>query len=136
MELWNQPTPEEWTKQVIQELKKYTDRPIEVRLKPTRTERVTNKTIWQALEDDVHCLITYNSIAATEALLAGKPAIALGPNAAQVLCNSKLSEVERLNIPSQDEMAAFARHLSYCQFTQREMQTGYAWDIVNEISSS
>lgn len=134
MSLWGQPDPENWTKQVIEELKKYTDRPIEVRLKPSRSERVTNKTIEQALADDVYCLVTYNSIAATEALLNGKPAIALGPNAATALCNNKLSEVEDLNKPGKDEIMAFVAHLSYCQFTQKELQNGYAWKIVNESS--
>ena len=132
MNLWGQPDPQTWTEQVIEELKKYTDRPIEVRLKPTRSERITDKTIQQALAEDVHCMITYNSIAATEALMCGKPAIALGPNAASVLCNNSLADVEKLNIPSKETMEAFMKHLSYCQFSQAEMESGYAWQIVNE----
>jgi hypothetical protein len=89
--------------------------------------------IYDALEE-AHCLVTFNSIAATEALFFGKPAIALAPNAAQALCNNKLSEVEDLNYPSLDEVHAFAAHLSYCQFTPNELRTGYAWNIVNESS--
>ena len=131
MQLWGQPTPEEWVEQVIAELKEYTDRPIEVRLKPNRSARVNTDTMEDALANDVHCMVTYNSIAATEALMNGKPAIALGPNAAQVLCNTSLSEVENLNIPTRDEMYAFMKHLSYCQFTGEEMSRGYAWAIVN-----
>jgi hypothetical protein len=134
MSLWNQPSPEKWTKQVVAELEKYTDRPIEIRLKPPRSKRVAAESIEHALADDVYCLVTYNSIAATEALLNGKPAIALGPNAAQVLCNTQLSEIENLNYPSQDETEAFARHLSYCQFTQYELKNGTAWHILNESS--
>lgn len=132
MMFWNQPDPETWTKNIIEELKNYTDRPVEVRYKPTRSERVSTKTIESALADDVHCLITFNSIAATEALLNGKPAIALGPNAASVLCNQLLSEVEDLKIPTKEEMYNFAAHLSYGQFTEIEMLNGYAWRIVNE----
>jgi lipopolysaccharide biosynthesis glycosyltransferase len=134
MFLWDQPTPEEWVRMVTKELKKYTDRPIEIRMKPKRINRVTDQTMAQALADDVHCMITYNSIAATEALMLGKPAIALGPNAASVLCNDKLSEVENLNIPTKDEMDAFMRHLSYCQFTKKEMMDGTAFGILNEGS--
>ena len=134
MELWGQPNPQQWVENVVAELKKHTDRPIEIRLKPTRTDRVTNNTIEEALADDVHCLITYNSIAATEALMNGKPAIALGPNAAQAICNTQLADVENLYIPDKDEMYAFVCHLSYCQFTQKEMQNGFAWTIVNESS--
>jgi lipopolysaccharide biosynthesis glycosyltransferase len=135
MKLFNQLDPEAWTEQVITELKQYTDRPIEVRLKPIRSVRTsTNDTIQNALKDDVHCVVTFNSVVATEALMAGKPAIALGENAAQVLCNNKLSEIENLNYPSQDEIEAFVRHLTYCQFTEKEMQNGYAWNILNESS--
>ena len=134
MELWGQPDPETWVAQVREQLKQYTDRPIEVRLKPTRGERVTNKPIEAALADNVHCLITYNSIAATEAILAGKPAIALGPNAAQVICNTQLRDIENLHIPSKDQVEAFAKHLSYCQFSYAEMQNGTAWRILNEDS--
>jgi len=66
-------------------------------------------------------------------LLYGVPAIALAPNnAASVLCNTKLSEIENLNRPTNDEILAFAAHLSYCQFTNEEMRSGYAWDIINE----
>jgi hypothetical protein len=132
MNLWNQPDPKTWTQQVIDELKKHTDRPIEVRLKPTRSERVSDNTIQQALDDDVYCLITYNSIAATEALMYGKAAIALGPNAASAICNSSLSDIENLNIPDRHQMMAFVHHLSYCQFTEDEMRDGTAWRIVNE----
>jgi hypothetical protein len=134
MSLWGQLDPESWTKQIIEELKKYTDRSVEVRLKPTRTERVSNKTIESALANDVYCLITYNSIAATESLIFGKPAIALGPNSAQLICNKELSEIENLYYPSKDEMMSFMRHLSYCQFNKKEMQDGTAWRILHESS--
>jgi len=61
MKLFTQMTPEEWTKNTVEELKKYTDRPIKIRLKPTRTERISHSSLEAALEDDVHCLVTYNS---------------------------------------------------------------------------
>lgn len=134
MFLWDQPSPETWVKNTIKELQKYTDRPIEVRMKPKRINRVTDQTMQQALANDVHCMITYNSIAATEALMFGKPAITLGPNAASVLCNDSLDQVEDLNIPSKDDMDAFMRHLSYCQFTKKEMMDGTAFRILNEGS--
>ena len=124
---------DEWMESTLTELKKHTDREIVVRLKPSRRERVTQNTIWDALKG-AHCLVTFNSIAATEALLVGTPAIALAPNAASVLCNNNLNEVENLNRPHLDEVHAFARHLSYCQFTANELRSGYAWDILNESS--
>lgn len=134
MELFGQPTPEVWVKNVMAQLKQYTDRPIEVRLKPSRTDRVTNQSIQAALADDVHCLITYNSIAAIEALMEGKPAIVLGQNAASVIAETELSKVENPRFPTKDEMNAYMNHLAYCQFTIPELRSGYAWRTVNESS--
>tara|TARA_B100000780_G_scaffold41554_1_gene25822 strand:- start:5171 stop:6862 length:1692 start_codon:yes stop_codon:yes gene_type:complete len=134
MMLYGQLSPEEWVAQTTAELKKYTDRPIEIRLKPNRRYRITNDSLEAAMSQDVHCVITYNSIAALEALMFGKPAIALGPNCATALCNNKLSEVERLNKPSKEQMYTLMTHLSYAQFSREEMMNGYAWRIINEGS--
>jgi lipopolysaccharide biosynthesis glycosyltransferase len=132
MQLFGQLDPEIWVENTKTELQKYTDRPIEIRLKPNRSERISTMPLESALADNVHCLITYNSIAALEALMFGVPAIALGPNCATVLCNTKLHEIENVNKPTEDEMYALVKHLSYCQFTREEMMNGYAWNIVNE----
>lgn len=135
MNLFGQPDPQTWTDNVIKELKQYTNRPIEVRLKPVRTERISTKSIESALHQDVHCLITYNSIAALEALMQGVPSIALGQNCATLVCNTKLSEIENLNRPDKETMYGLMCHLSYCQFTRTEMMNGYAWDIVNDSTT-
>jgi hypothetical protein len=84
-----------------------------------------------ALDCDVHCLVTFSSIAAGEALLHGKPAITLGPNAAAPLCSQRLDEIENPRIPSIEEVEAWARHMAYCQFTEVEMRDGTAWRILN-----
>jgi len=132
MQIFKQPSPNEWTQTVIKEIRRYTNRPIAVRLKPSRTERVSNKTIQDALADNVHCLVTYNSIAAVEALMEGKPAIALGPNAAQVMCNTELKDVEHLRKHDKMTMERYMAHLAYCHFTEEEMRNGYAWRILQE----
>jgi hypothetical protein len=124
---------EKWLTETVEEIKKYSDRPIVIREKPTRHDRVTTNTIWQAL-DTAYCLVTFNSIAATEAFLYGVPAIALAPNAASVVCNTNISDIEVLSTPSEFERTLLAKHLSYCQFTLHEMRSGYAWKIVNEGS--
>jgi hypothetical protein len=122
-----------WLAETIDEIKTYTDRPIEVRLKPNRSERVTTNTIWNAL-DDAYCLVTFNSIAATEALLYSVPAITLAPNAASVLCNTAIKDFNNLYLPTKQEIVRFAAHLSYCQFNSNEMLNGFAWSILNEGS--
>lgn len=122
-----------WVEETIAKIKQHTDRPIKIRLKKGRSERVTTDTMEMALSQDVHCLVTFNSIAATEALLLGKPAFTLGPNAAQALCLQDLSQIEKPYIPTLDEVSAWAAHLSYCQFTELEMRSGLAWKILNEV---
>ena len=125
---------DQWMEETLLELKKHTDRNIVIRLKQSREVRVHTDTLEDALSKDVHCLITFNSIAATEALLLGKPAITLGPNAAHFLCKHSLADIEKPYIPSLDEVEEWAAHLAYGQFTELEMRNGYAWSILNENS--
>ena len=132
MNMFHQPDAEIWTEDVVTQLRTLTDRPIEVRLKPSRFDRVSFNTMQQALADDVHCLITYNSIAATEALMNGKAAISLGPNAASRICETDLKNIDNPRIPTEDEMYAFLTHLSFSQFTQPEMLNGNAWKILQD----
>jgi len=124
-----------WVTETVEKIKRYTSRPIELRLKGTRSERTTINTIEQALADDVHCLVTFNSIAATEAIMYGKPAFTTGPNAAACVTKQNLEEIDSPYYPSKDEVMAFMAHLSYCQFTVEELKNGYAWRTVNESHS-
>ena len=123
---------EDWLEGVQAEIRAHTDRPIVIRTKQGRSARVTTNTMEMALDQDVHCLVTYSSIAAGEALLLGKPAITLGPNAAGALCSQSLDAINNPYVPTLDEVEAWARHLAYCQFTEAEMRDGTAWGILNE----
>lgn len=122
---------EEWLATTEAEIKKYTDRPIVVRTKQSRSVRQSTDTMAMALSQDVHCLVTFSSIAATEALLLGKPAITLGPNAAAPLCSKSVADIENPHIPTLDEVEHWAAHLAYCQFSEPEMRDGTAWRILN-----
>ena len=121
---------ETWLNTTIEEIKRHTDRPIVIRKKQSRAVRMTEDTMEMALAQDVHCLVTFSSIAAGEALLLGKPAITLGPNAAAPLCSQSLSEIECPKIPTIDEVRAWAANLAYNQFTEAEMRDGTAWGIL------
>lgn len=123
----------DWVQSTIDEIKKHTDREIIIRLKKGRAERQTTDTMEMALSKDILCLVTFNSIAATEALLLGKPAFTLGPNAAQNLCLSDLSKIETPYVPTLDEVFEWACHLAYSQFTEDEMRNGTAWKILTNV---
>lgn len=123
---------EEWISKTKQEIGLYTDREIIVREKQGRSVRVTTDTMEMALGKDIHCLVTFSSIAAVEAVMLGKPAIVLGPSAAYSVCSESLEEIEKPYIPTLDEVEEWAAHLAYCQFTEAEMRDGTAWKILNE----
>ena len=121
---------EQWLDNVLRELAGKTDREVVVRRKPGRTARTSDDSMAHALEQDIHCLVTFSSIAAGEALLNGKPAITLGPNAAAALCSQSLDAINEPYVPTLDEVERWAAHIAYCQFTEAEMRDGTAWRIL------
>jgi hypothetical protein len=76
-------------------------------------------------------MVTFNSIAAVESLIYGKPVFTMGPNAAQPLSNTNLTQIEDPFIPSLDEVHNLLCNLAYQQFTVQEMKDGTAWDMLN-----
>jgi len=121
-----------WMEKTLAEIKKHTDREVVIRLKAPRKQRVYVNTIQEALNDDIHCLVTYNSIAAIEALMEGVPAIVLGQNAASSLCSNSLSKIESPYKPSEDQVYYLLCNLAYCMFTQGEILDGRAWHLLEE----
>lgn len=123
----------EWLESTKQEIAKHTDRPIVVREKQKRHVRTNADTMEMALQRDVHCLVTYNSIAAVEALILGKPVFTMGPNAAKPLSNTNLAKIESPLMPTVERIRQFCCNLAYGQFTPLEMVNGTAWRILNEF---
>jgi hypothetical protein len=124
-------TIEKWLAKTVDEIKKYSDREIIIRVKnKDRASRIVIDPITVAFDNDIHCVITYNSIAALEAVMYGLPAFTLGPNAFQSLCNTDLSNIENPYTPDVEVVKKILRHLSYCQFTETELQDGSAWKII------
>jgi hypothetical protein len=115
-------------------LKKYTDRPIIVRQRaPKRIDRVQSDPLSVALAKDVHALVTFNSVAATEAIMHGIPAFVLAPsNAARPVGNTDLSQIETPYYPDSDKLNAWVRHLAYGQFHVDELRDGTAFRILTE----
>jgi hypothetical protein len=125
-------TLHDWLEQTIATIKRHTDRPIQIRQRPAaRTDRKT-----QSAEEwltDVHALVTFNSVAATESVLAGVPVFVTAPcNAAQPVANLDLSRIEDPWFPESDQVHAWACHLAYGQFHTTELADGTAARILNE----
>lgn len=123
-----------WTKNTIEEIKKYTDRPIVVRDRAiSRTNRLVHNTLQEALDDDVFALVTFNSVAATESIFHGIPAFTLAPaNAASPVSYQDLSKINEPYYPTHDKLIAWAAHLSYGQFHISEIKSGQARRMLEE----
>jgi len=119
-----------WRQWIVNELKKHTDRPIVIREKASRPERIV-KTIYDEL-DDTFAVVTLQSIAATEAILYGVPAFTLAPNAASLLTSQSLADIETPKYPDSDLVYDWACHLAYGQFHIDELKDGTAYKILLE----
>jgi hypothetical protein len=120
-----------WIKKVKATLKQHTDREIVFRKKASRGER-TNDTIYDALDDDVYALVTYNSIATVEAVQYGIPAFGLAPTAADPVCSNDLTQSENPVMPDEDMVYKWLCSIAYSQFSLDEILTGQAWQMVQE----
>jgi len=123
---------QQWIDQTVNTIKKYTDRPVVVRERAKqRIARLTD-TLEQSLSNDVHALVTFNSVAATESVFFGVPVFTLAPNAAQPVGLQDLSKIEDPYYPSNDKRYAWACHLAYGQFHINELTDGSAKQKLEE----
>ena len=125
---------EEWLTKTTEEIKKYTDRPVEIRKRnKLRLDRLTTDTLQDALDNDVFALVTFNSNAAVESIFHGIPVFALAPQTAAAPVSLKdLSKIETPYYPDRDKLFEWGCHLAYGQFHISELQTGKAKRMLEE----
>jgi hypothetical protein len=113
-----------WLAETVATIQQHTDRPIVIRERNrSRMDRKTNR-VERAL-DDVHAVVTFNSIAATEAILAPS-------NAARPVSNTDLTKIDNPWFPDQDQIHEWAYHLAYGQFHIDEFKNGRAERILKQ----
>lgn len=127
---------DQWVEETITELRKHTDREIIVRDKAERrSDRVRDNSIfYQFIEDNVYSVVTYNSIAAIEAISFGIPAFTLAPTAADALCLKDLSKIEEPLREDPEKVIAWQNWLGYCQYFTSELSDGTALRIQKEYN--
>lgn len=135
--------PETYAKNVISELRKYTNRPIIYRPKPTWSGRKPiPQTIYMGDSDikyhnlmnhDIHSVITHTSNAALEANFYGIPTLVLGDSIAKPVSSTELKDIENIYIPTLEEKESLGRSLSYFQYQMREVSTGLPWKKLKHI---
>ena len=122
----------QWIDDTVARIKQLTDRPVEVRQRAhKRIERVATAPLSQELANDVHALVTFNSVAAVESIFHGIPVFTLAPtNAAESMGLQNLSQIETPRYPDSDEVYQWACHLSYGQFHNSELRNGKAMEML------
>jgi hypothetical protein len=125
---------QQWVEQTVAELKKYTDRPIEIRHRaPKRIDRVSTAPLSTVLATDVHALVTYNSIAAVESIFAGVPAFVLAPtHIAEPVASKDLSQIENPVWANRDTLDAWCHSMAYGQYHVKELRDGTAFRMMQE----
>lgn len=122
---------DKFVEETLATLKKYTDRPIIIRDKTVRRERVGGGSIYHQLDENkVFAVVTYNSIAATEAIGYGVPCFTLAPNAADYFCEKDLSKIESPLYREPMRVEKWQHWLAYCQYLPREMKDGTALKLI------
>ena len=123
-----------WLADTINEIKNFTDRPVEVRRRnKQRKNRLIDNTLEQALNNDVFALVTFNSNAAVESVFQGIPVFTLAPtSAASPVGLNDLSKIETPYYPDKDKLHAWGCHLAYGQFHLSELKSGRAKRMLEE----
>jgi hypothetical protein len=121
---------ETWLEETLTEIKKHTDRPIIVRRKANRTQRL-NKTIYEQFVD-CHAVVTYQSIAAVESILFGVPAFTLAPTAADPVSDKNLALIDNPTVHDDQLIHKWAHHLAYGQYHIEEFKNGNAYKLLQK----
>ena len=127
-------TREKWLEDTIKEIKQYTDRPVIIRDKGLRSERIKeNSVAHQCHRERIHAVVTYQSMAALEAMHYGIPAFTMAPNCVQSVANTDLSKIENPFYPDEQDFVKVLNYLAYCQYNLDEMNTGRALAMIEEM---
>ena len=109
--------PEIWSAEVVQELKQYTDRPIEVRFHP-------GNVVPKPLPDwtDVHAVVTWGSTGGLKAIINGVPAFHLMPK--WVGAPAARFGLERIEDSWIGDRGPMLHRMAWAQWRVEEIETG------------
>ena len=119
-----------WLYETIDQIKRYTDRPIRIRHKPRGRGTSGPSEAKVPIEDELKnawCCVTSCSISAIEAICAGKPVFCDEKSFATHIANTNLADIENpLYVSPEDWLYS----LAYQQFTPEEFANGIAVEIL------
>ena len=127
----------EWEEAAVRELRRYTDRPIIYRPKPSwRGPIAIEGTLFSPAEqplaevlDNCHATVSHHSNVCVDGLLEGIPSFCFH-GVATDMGHSNLSLIESPIYPDGRDM--WAAHVAYTQWKPDEMQGGHAWHYLKD----
>ena len=126
----------DWVHDIVLEIKEYTDRPIHIRYKPRvkgisgpDAEVLTGSNSIQQELEDCWCVVTTVSLVAVEAQLAGVPTFCSEQSFAAPVSETDISKIES---PVYKDRQPWLNWLAYNQFTEHEIRSGLAYEILND----
>lgn len=81
---------------------------------------------WYEKHKNIHMVVTYNSIAAIEAIIRGVPVMTTGQSAVEMFSSPSVEEPV-----CPENRQEWANSLAYGQFTIDEMRSGKAWGVLS-----
>ena len=115
-------------------IKKYTNRPILVREKGLRPDRIKEHSVAsQCFKQSIHAVVTYQSMAALEAMHYGIPAFTMAPSCVDSVANKNLADIENPYYPEAGVFQNLLNYLAYCQYTLPEFHAGHAYKMIEEM---
>ena len=122
-------TQEDWIKQVSEEVRKHTDRPIKVRNKPRPGNEWWNTDIKDDLKD-AWCVVTNMSLSAVDGILNMTPAFTHQRHVASLVTSRKIDKVEKPFKPGRKTVQEWLNMIANHQFTIQEIEDGLAYDTL------
>lgn len=143
----------EWCIDTIHQLRKYTDKPIEVRTHPGVSEKgmgnhdelaryfmfqygniqgvkfVNGKDVpWEEHLKKAYAVVAYSSGLSIDAVAQGVPVIACDEgNFAWQVAEKKLSNINNIELASEQQVYQWLANLAYMQWSPEEMENGKCW---------
>ena len=119
------PSVDDWIVSTVNEIKKYSDRPIRIRQRPlSRGERIVSDTFLNFISKNTYCVVGHSSNALVESAMYGIPVISLGESATRSLYSDDNKKIESLSKVDNDKKMCWLYHLSYSQFTREDLLDG------------
>jgi hypothetical protein len=124
----------DWIEKTKQEIKKYTNKPVRVRLKPRKSARVQGpdaETVSMKSElEGCYALVTCISICAIDALLEGVPVFSDSNQCPSAWCTNK--SISNINNIEYNDREQLFFNLAYKQYSIEEYQNGVAYETISK----